>query len=145
MKFPGDAGRFFRRFLERLLGRHVEGQAVPPRIREESELQLIRSRAWTPKEWAAFAADLAEASYRDGYRRGFERGAEEVQGIPSRRPGIVGDEERRNWSIWSGHPSTVEMMLRRGDPGDPIAGVDSEDAKDLIERLRRHPGTYGVR
>lgn len=137
------AGRFFRRFLERLLRRNAEGPDPPQRIRDEVAVQVLRSRTWTVEQWAVYAAQLAEVSYRDGYLRGYEAGRFEAEGIEVPRLGRPTEEERRNWTLWEGHPSSIEVMRRRGDQGDPLAGVSGEDARELMDQFARHQGTYG--
>lgn len=119
------------------------GVDAPLRIREEAELQVFRHREWTPEEWADYAARLAEVSYVDGYRAGLEEGAELA---PARRPlGQPVEASRRGWSLWQGHPSTLEVLRRRGDPGDPLAGVPAAKASEFLEQLEASPGTYLIR
>jgi hypothetical protein len=85
---------------------------------------------------------LRDAARRERLRRRLSRGVEEkIEPGPSTYRRSV---DRFDWSLWGGHPTTVEVLERRGDPGDPLAGVPADKANEFIAALASYPGTYLV-
>jgi hypothetical protein len=104
-------------------------------LAEEVELVLLRSRTWTPDEWATFTRTFAEGTYQDGYRQGFEEGA----GVRTRAE----QEARQAWSVWDS--AEAERARRRGgDFSDPLAGVSAEEAVAFVDALGKSAGTYRI-
>lgn len=135
--------RALRRALDWGRERTYDGAQPPPRLVDEVRAFRILNPLAGAEEWEAFALALAASAWRDGYDCGVEW--RERAGDVAYDRALLTEAERRarEWTLWEGHPTSVEMMRRRFDPADPLAGVPPERRREVLAQLEAAAGhTY---
>lgn len=88
--------KLIRCFAERLADRWYDGPDAPASIGSTVLLFLATHPKATKSEWMAFSAEHARASYRAGFRRGFE-----YVEFPDPSPDEVADQLEPGWQEFS--------------------------------------------
>lgn len=134
--------RLIRAAAERLAGRYYEGPEPPLRLAEQARIFAIEQPLAAAAEWEEFAARLAFASYRDGWVRGREARARGF--LPEGDPNLAEAARRADWTLWHGHPTTREVLMRGHDPSDPLAGVPPDRRVEVLQQMAEAAGTFRI-
>lgn len=138
--------QLIRDAAERIARRYYEGPEPPPRIADEARAFTVARPLATVADWEAYAVELAENAYRDGFIRGLEasaRRAEEGDG-GGYDPERAREEWRRHWSAREGHPDAREVLDLGDDPRDPLAGLPPAARAEYLAQLGEVTGEYRV-
>ncbi len=116
------------------------GAAPPPRLVDEARVFRLLNPTATPEQWEGFALAMASSAYRDGYLEGLAW--RERMGADVFDEQLLTEVERRarGWTLWEGHPTSVELMRKGFDSADPLAGVPAERQREVLAQLEAAAG-----
>jgi len=134
--------RFFRRLVDKAVGRFYEGPELPDRFVDEARLFLLFNPKATHLEWEQFAVELVASAYRAAYVRGLEAHLRSTLPEPLQLESEA-DRKRHEWSIKE-HDEAFRAYLEGKGEGDPFAGVPPHERAQLIDELGQVIGDYRV-
>jgi len=89
--------RWLRRLYEKVKGIFYEGPNPPKRLGDAVAVFAEMNPKATRIEWILFCTQLAEASYKSGWLRGYEWSERELDIKPEHDPDRIADALLNNW------------------------------------------------
>lgn len=133
------AGRFFRRLIEKWLGRYYEGPDPPRRIEEELRIWMYLNPDADRETVIGYCGFLLDSSYREGFTRGYEW-QERGWGGPEVDPEVLAELEAQDWSLADSNPRVRRILESGYDEADPLGNVSAPDKRAFFEMLSERQG-----
>ena len=131
-----------RIFAEKLIGRYYEGPSPPVRLAE----QVVAFGAGNPtasrEEWAVFVTRLVQSAYRDGFTRGREWEARDLDSLSPDAPLREAEEASHNFAWESPARMTADQLAERVDGEFFETLPDDEQKARYLDTVGRYQGNF---
>lgn len=138
-----SVGSFLRGMLERMAGKFYEGPPVPVRFAETVQAFACANKHATREDWARFATRLAAGAYRDGFVRGYEWTARDLDAFHPQSPERV-EEQTRSDFPWHAPEHLTSTELAEVVTGDFLESLTPAQQVSYLDLLGRYQGNFRV-